>query len=126
MWPWLAAVVAIDVAITGFVIRRVLRRRAAVANGAAPTVFTLDIRTLRQFTDAMHPRIGEYVRANWSGIPDDLPAVLEHLLGELATEAKARNLPLDRDLLKQMLAGSLHSHRVGRSSQVRDALAKVA
>ena len=91
MLPWLAAVVAVDLAISAYVIRRVLRKRIPRANGEnSPTVFTLDIRALRQFTQALHPRIGDYVRANWSGIPDDLPPVLEHLLGELETEARAR------------------------------------
>jgi len=66
------------------------------------------------------------MRANWSGMPEQLPSVLSALLDELERGAKAKNLPLDRDVLKTMLASSLRSHRIGKDSERNEAFKRVA
>ena len=123
-WWWIPIILA-DVAITLLVIRRVLARRAAQPGATAP-LLSLDFTAVRKFTDAAHPRIGDYVRANWSGVPDQLAVVLRELLDELEQDAKARGLALDRDVIKNLIGRSLDRHRIARGTEVRDALLKVA
>ena len=84
------------------------------------------MRALEAFSIEQHQHIGEYMRANWSGIPDQLPAVLTSLLDELERSAKAKNLPLEREALKAMLAASLRSHRIGKGSERNEAFKRVA
>ena len=84
------------------------------------------MRALEAFSIEQHQHIGEYVRANWSGIPDQLPAVLNALLDDLQRAAKEKNLPLERDALKAMLAGSLRSHRIGKGRERDEAFKQVA
>ena len=84
------------------------------------------LHVLGEFAREQHPRIGEYMRANWSGMPDQLPSVLTGLLDELEQSAKAKNLPLDRGMLKAMLASSLRSHRIGKGSERDEAFKRVA
>jgi len=66
------------------------------------------------------------MRANWSGIPDQLPPVLTALLDELERRARTKGLPLDRAALKAMLAASLRSHRIGRGRERDEAFKLVA
>jgi hypothetical protein len=110
--------------------------------GTAPTASTPDaggatrsftrlfgggrLRGLATFSAEQHDRIGNYVRGNWSGVPDQLPAVLSALVSDLEHEAQARGLSFDRETLKSMLAVSLSSHRIGNGHDVLEALEKVA
>jgi hypothetical protein len=123
MTPWILAIVAVDVVVGLVIIRRVLERSRAGRNG--PVIAGLDLKALREFADTVHPRVGEYVRANWSGVPSDLPGVLGHLLDDLERDAKDRGLPLGRPILKQLIERSLHSLDIGRS-EVREALKQIA
>jgi hypothetical protein len=66
------------------------------------------------------------MRANWSGVPEQLPPVLSSLLDELQQAAKAENLPLERDALKAMLASSLRVHRIGKGNERDEAFKQVA
>ena len=84
------------------------------------------LRGLATFSAEQHERIGNYVRGNWSGVPDQLPAVLGALVSDLEHEAQARGLSFDRETIKSMLAVSLSSHRIGNGHDVLEALEKVA
>ncbi len=84
------------------------------------------LRGLAAFAAEQDQRIGDYVRANWSGVPDQLPAVLGALVGELERDAQAKGLSFDRETLKSMLAGSLRSHHIGGGHDVLEALEKVS
>jgi hypothetical protein len=84
------------------------------------------LRALSDFAREQHQHIGEYMRANWSGVPEQLPAVISALLDELQAAATARALPLERDTLKAMLASSLRSHRIGKGSERNEAFKQVA
>src|SRR5438067_10062225 len=72
--------------------------------GSFAHLFGGPLRGLGKFSREQHDRIGNYVRANWSGAPDQLPGVLGGLLVELEGEAQARGLSFDRETLKSMLA----------------------
>ena len=123
MTSWILAFVAVDVVVGLVIIRRVLQRRGASRTG--PVIAGLDLKALREFTDTVQPRVGEYVRTNWSGVPSDLPGVLGHLLDDLERDAKERGLPLNRYVLKQLIERSLHSLDIGRA-EVREALQQIA
>jgi hypothetical protein len=125
MKPWILVVIAVDIIVTTLVLRRVLARRAANQAGpAAPGLF--DIRKLRAFTDEIHPRIGEYVRANWSGQSDTLPGVLSAVLDDVSATANRMGLALDREVLKRVVESSLAKHGAAKSDVVREALKQVA
>ena len=133
--PWIICFVAVDLAVTTLVIRRLLARRAQggspVASGAESSESAAgpaipDIGRLREFTDAIHPRIGEIVQANWNGNPDSLPGALSLAIDEAEREARDRGLTLDRGLLKKLVETSLERHGVIKGSRLREALKKVA
>lgn len=133
---WIACVVVADVIVTLFFIRRFLARQkanasmagvaaapAAIGGGAAAIPSFV---ALRKFSDAIHPRLGEMVRANWSGDADSLPTVLTMALNETEREARNFGLNLDRDILKKVVELSLSKHHVTKSAVLHEALQKVA
>ena len=121
---------AVDLLVTVVVIVAVLKLRGnvfAMAIGArAGAVNPEQLRGLMTFAREQHARIGEYMRANWSGMPDQLPAVIASLLDELERAAKQQNLPLDRQALKPMLASSLRMHRIAKARERDEAFTRVA
>jgi hypothetical protein len=127
---WLVPFLALDVLVTIVVFVVVLRLRGklfAMALGAkAGTVNGEQMRALMTFAREQHARIGEYMRANYSGVPEQLPSVITALLDELERTAKAQNLPLDREKLKPMLASSLRMHGIGKARERDEAFARVA
>lgn len=120
----------LDLVITLAVVFGVLKLRGSafmVSFRNVASIVSMDqMRALESFALEQHQHIGEYVRANWSGIPDQLPAVLNALLDDLQRAAKEKNLPLERDALKAMLASSLRSHRIGKGSERNEAFKQVA
>lgn len=124
---YLIAFIVFDTVVTTCVLWFVLSRRRASGIPGVPGVVSLEnLKALGEFAKERHERIGEFMRANWSGIPDQLPGVLASLLDELERDARSRNLPADRETLKVLLATSLNTHRIGNGREVRDALARVA
>jgi hypothetical protein len=121
---WLLPVIAADLAITGVVVWFVFRRKGAGSNSRR--IVGADFKALTAFTTAIHPQVGDYVRANWSGMPEQLPAVLRVLLDDLEREARQRGLHVDRPMLKLLLARSLAQHGIGNGTDVRHALDEVA
>jgi hypothetical protein len=117
-WPALAAFIVIDLVITFFVLRRVLTRAERPGG--------LDFVQLRPLSDAIHERVGEHLRVNYSGQPDQLPAVLAALMPELREIARQRGLTADDDTLKAALLVAVSAHGLANPRQLRDALAKVA
>ena len=147
MSPFLILFLAVDAVITVSVLLFVLRRRSSgsgatdafgaprtteaprppAASGSFARLFGGgQLRGLAAFAAEQDQRIWDYVRGNWSGIPEQLPAVLGALLGELERDAQAKGLSFDRETLKSMLAGSLRSHRIGGGADVLEALEKVS
>jgi len=126
MLPFLA----VDLVVTVAVIVTVLKLRGtawAMSFRSVSSIVSMDqVRALEAFSREQHQRIHEYMRANWSGVPDELPAVLTALLDELQRAAKEQNLPLERDALKAMLASSLRMHKIGKGNERSEALKQVA
>lgn len=122
MTQWIAILIAVDAVVTAVVLWLVFRRTTAAA--AVPTGF--DIPLLWRFADETHARIGEYVRSHYSGSPETLPAVLSGLLTELEGEARSRNLPLSREMLKVLMIRSLTAHALAEPAVLRSALSRVA
>lgn len=122
--------IIVDLVVALAVVLIVLKLRGttfAVSLRTVTNVVSMDqMRALQAFATEQHRHIGEYMRANWSGIPDQLPSVLTALLNDLESAAKAKQLPLERDVLKTMLAASLRSHRIGKGSERNEALKRVA
>jgi len=120
----------VDLAVTTIIIRKLLARKAAGQPipflQAASRPSLSDVRGLREFTDAIHPRLGELVRSNWSGDEASLVTVLPMALDEADREAKSRGLTLDRIVLKKLVEASLARHRIAHGSQIREALQRVA
>ena len=121
---WLLPVIVADLAITGVVVWFVFRKKEP--GSRSRRIVGADFKGLAAFTTAIHPQIGDYVRANWSGVPQQLPAVLRALLDDLERDAKQRGLHVDRPMLKLLLARSLASHGIGNGTDVRHALDEVA
>lgn len=118
----IAAFVVVDLLVTARVLRRFFKKRMAQA-GLPPT---LDLHRLREFTDVVHPRVGEYLNANWDRRPETLPGVLSALLEQIAGVAREQKLELDRDVLKRLLQISVAKHQIARSGVLREALKQVA
>ena len=122
--------IAFDLIVTIVVIAVVLKLRGnlfVMAMGAkAGTVNPEQMRALLAFAREQHTHIGEYVRANYSGMPEQLPSVITALLDELERSAKEQNLPLDRAALKPMLASSLRMLRIAKPRERDEAFARVA
>lgn len=116
---WLIPVIAADLVITAVVLWFAFRRRSRATRRANPAM-------LGAFSNATHPIIGDYMRANWSGMAEQLPGVLHSLLDDLERQAESRSLPIDRPALKLVMARSLASHGIGEGSQIRTALENVA
>jgi len=150
MPSWLVMFILVDAVITLAVVAVVLGRRKTGA-GTSPAAGLFDapgpaaapapaepadpfkrlfgggpLRGLAVFAKEQDQRIGDYVRGNWSGVPDQLPAVLTALLNDLERDAQAKGLSFDRETLKSMLAGSLRGHHIGGGHDVLEALAKVS
>jgi hypothetical protein len=110
--------------VTALVLRRVITRR--IENAAGVPAGTLDLSKIREFTETIHPRIGEYVRTNWSGQTEALPGVLAVILDQVEATAREKGLTFDRDTLKRLIETSLARHGVAKSGQIREALKQVA
>ena len=130
MNPLLLSFIVLDLIVTAAVVVTVLKLRGgarAVSYRNAPSIVSIEqMRALEAFSIEQHARIGETVRANWSGIPDQLPGVLTALLDELERTVREKGLPLDRAALKAMLAASLRSHRIGKGRERDEAFKLVA
>ena len=126
----LVTFIVADIFITAAVLIYVFKRRRAsgqimvLPSAASATIE--GFRALAAFAKEQHERIGNYMQANWSGAPENLPTVLSRLLDAIEQDAKAKGITADRETLKMLLSTSLRSHKIGSGREVRDALAKVA
>ena len=126
MPQWLIAFIILDLLITTVVIALFLSGRLKLNLKIDGAVSNVNFRELMELTKGKHARIGEYIRANWNGAPEDLPAVLETLLGELERDAQARGMTVDRTLLKSILASSVRQHHLAKGKELEQAMKQVA
>lgn len=123
LW-WIALFVAVDAVITVIVLRRHRAAQASAPGDSLPVM--LDLGKLRGFADAIHPRIGDYVRTNWSGDPEALPGVLAVVVENATAEARSRGLDLDRTVIKRVVEHSIAAHKLAGGAVVREAMKRVA
>lgn len=124
--PFILFDVVIMTVVVWYIVQR-RKARAARSNDAAPMILNLDsLRALAGFAKEQHERIGQFMRTNWSGSPEQLPGVLTSLLIDLERDARTKGLPVDQDAIKTMLGASLRAHKIGSPNEVREALDKVA
>jgi hypothetical protein len=126
MPQWLIAFIILDLVITAVVIGLFVSGRLKLNVKIEGAVSNVNFRELMEFTKDRHERIGEYIRANWSGAPEQLPSVLGTLLGELEQDARARGMTIDRTLLKSILASSVRQHHLTRGKELEQAMKQVA
>ena len=115
-----------DLIITAIVVSLFLSGRLKLNVNFDAQVSGVNFRDLMAFTKDKHPRIAEYVRANWSGAPEQLPPVLETLMAELERDAQARGLTVSRDILKSILASSVRQHHLAHGRDLEQAMKHVA
>jgi hypothetical protein len=89
--------VMIDLVFTAAVISFLIRKRGLLG------LLKLNLVKFRAFTEEMNGVTENYLRANYSGNPDDLPPVLAALLDQFEQKAKEQELGLNRDALKMAL-----------------------
>ena len=130
MHPLFVLFIAADIVVMLAVflyIRKHVRVNVKVEAGGTPMTLGFEtIRALATFANAQDERIGNYMQANWSGAPEQLPSVLATLLDTLEADARTQNLPVERHTLKSIIEASLRKHRVGKGREIREALDKVA
>jgi len=118
VWPALAAFIALDLVVTTLILRKVAARGVRLGG--------VDFSRLRPLADAMHERVGSYLRANYSGQSEQLPQVLDALLPELRAIAREQGMEVDDDTLRAALVVSVSSHGLANPREMREALDKVA
>ena len=131
MGSWMTLFIVADLLIMGAVMFYLLRRRMLTlrvqgTRTASPVLSIESMRALSEFANTQHERIANYLQANWSGAPEQLPGVLERLLDSIEHEARAKGITADRDTLKSVMDASLRAHKLANGGEVREALAKVA
>ena len=108
----------VDLIVALAVVVAVLKLRGsamAVSFRAVSNIASMDqMRALEAFSIEQHRYIGEYMRASWSGIPDQLPAVLT----SLPREGNERVEGADRT--------ARGPHRIGKDSERNEAFKRVA
>ena len=128
MNEWLAIFIAFGIVIAVAMIASAVQLKHRVQTKVLPSAVTAitQFGELAEFAKQHHERIGEYLRANWSGRPGDLEGVLKSLVDQLEGDARATGLNVDRDTLKTLVATSLRSHRIAKANDVGNALERVA
>ncbi len=118
----IALCVAVDLAVTIPVVVWVLRRRVTAAVAATG----LDLGRLREFTSEVERTAEEHLRTNWSGDTSTLPMVLTALMAQIEARAKQEGYPIERPLLKRLVAQVLESRQLVNGRELREALKQVA
>ena len=126
MSSWIVAFIIADIVITIAIVTFVIARRLKLDVNVQAQAGGVPFRDLLKLTRDWHPKIGEHLRVNWSGDPEQLPQVLATLLDELARDARTRGIAVERTTLKSVLASSVRSHRMVRGADLGRAMARVA
>src|SRR3989442_13533012 len=126
MPSWLVPIIIFDIFATLIVVAVITKKLKFNVNIKVNSTGPIDVKGLVEFARDEHGKIGEYLRANFSGQPEMLPGVLEALIQQLDQDAKNRGLTFDRNTLKVLLAGSVRSHHVVKPKELEEAMEKTA
>src|SRR5437899_9329346 len=83
MPSWLGPFLVFDIIVTMIVVAVITKRLKFNINIKVNSSGPIDVKGLIQFAKDEHGKIGDYLRANFSGQPEMLPGVLEALLDQL-------------------------------------------
>ena len=114
-WLWIA-VVAMFV-VDAVVLMLVIRQRAKSAG--------FDLAKLHEMSKLVHERIGEHLRANYSGNVDDLPRALRGLMPVVEQTLRGHGQQWDDTTLRQLVTMSVAGHRFATRKQVEDAMTEL-
>ena len=117
---FIVIVMIINLVITAAVLNYLIRKRGLLA------LLTTNLDKLRAFNRETSELAQNHVRANYSGNPEDLPAVLTALLDQIEHRAREQELPLNRDALKMVLLRSLQLQEGLKAGDLQKAMRKVA
>src|SRR6266513_5809873 len=126
MPSWLGPFIVFDIFVTLIVVAVVTKKLKFNVNIKVNSSGSIDLKGMTAFAKDEHGKIGDYLRANFSGQPEQLMTVLEALLEQLDSDAKSRGLTFDRRTLKALLAGSVRGHHVVKPKELDEALEKLA
>ena len=115
-WLALALFVVMDVAIIAVVFRRVKSSPFALflPGGGQQRVL--------KTADAM---VSDYLRVNYSGDPQQLPAALTGLLPQLRDLLRANGVEPQPEVLRALVEVSAARHRIATPRQLREALTTI-
>lgn len=112
--------VIVDIIVTVSIVSFVMKKRGLLK------LLGLKFQQLKPFANESRDLAANFLRANYSGNPDELPGVLDQLLVQLEQKAQEQNLPLDREMLKLFLAQALRGQDGVSMNDVQSAMRKVA
>jgi hypothetical protein len=118
MWVALAAFIIVDVVVTVAVLKGVL----AVDSSLKVLTAMPD----RKIVEAAHELVGQYLKANYSGDPNSLPAALNGVVPQVTELIRESGAEPGPDVVKALIAISAAKHRVGTMNQIREALKAAA
>src|SRR5713101_5065509 len=96
MPSWLGPFIVFDIFVTLIVVAVITKKLKFNVNIKLNSSGPIDVKGMMEFAKDEHGKIGEYLRANFSGQPEMLASVLEALLEQLDQDAKNRGLTFDR------------------------------
>lgn len=112
---WIALVLfaVIDVVVIAVMIRRF---GAGLLGGAAPGGKVLE---------TAHAMVGDYLRANYSGDPAQLPSALAGLMPRLRDLLRDQGVEPKPEVLRALVEISAARHRIASPQELREALANL-
>ena len=110
-WIFMVGLIVVDAIVLSFVLRRKLARMGGAGKISAFT--------------AVHQRIADYMRVNYSGRPEQLPEVLRGLIPVVEEFAREKELTLDHDTIDVILITSVTAHRLAPRADVERALCQL-
>jgi len=113
-WIALVGFVIADIVIITLVIRRM---------SSSLLGLTLPGGDRNRLFESIHAMVGDYLRVNYSGDPQHLPAAISGLLPQLRDMLRSHGVEPRPEVLRALLQISAARHRIASARQLREALA---
>src|SRR5262245_17649224 len=113
-WLVLALFVLVDVAVITLVIRRM---------GSSIFGLTLPGGDRNKVLQSIHAMVGDYLRVNYTGDPQQLATALAGLLPQLRDMLRSHGVEPRPEIIRALVEISAAKHRVATPTQLREALA---
>jgi hypothetical protein len=113
---------AVDAIVFFFVLRRVVK----VHGSLNVKVGGVDLGELVAFSKKFDEEAGNWLQANFSGDPQQLPQALQGLRNLARSRAEQEGLAIDGPALDRMVLAAAINHRAGKAHEIRAALQQAA